>query len=72
MFLAHNNLGQALREKKDAKAAIEHFHKALELEPRFAAARLNLGVALRDKKDLKSAADSFRKAIDADPKFAKP
>jgi Flp pilus assembly protein TadD len=44
---AYNNLGNALSNQGKADEAIACFHKAIELDPRFALARYNLGVVCK-------------------------
>jgi lipoprotein NlpI len=39
---AFNNLGLALKENGKLEAAIENFHRALEIRPSYLAARQNL------------------------------
>ena len=68
---AHNNLGNALRNKKDLEGAIAHYRQALAIDPRFGWAHGNLGEALRDKQDVAGAIAHYQKALDLDPKDAK-
>ena len=70
MALAHNNLGNALRDKGALDEAIACFKKALELDPKYAMAHNNLGVALNDKGDVEGAIRCYRTALDIDPKLA--
>src|SRR5262249_16271961 len=51
----YNNLGTALKDKRDLKGAIAAYHKAIKLDPRSARAHSNLGNALQAQGDLKSA-----------------
>jgi tetratricopeptide (TPR) repeat protein len=66
---AHNNLGIALRDKKDLEGAIAAYKKAIELDPKLALAHNNLGAALRDKKDLEGAVAEYKKAIEINPTY---
>ena len=43
---AHNNLGNALLENGQTELAVEHFEKALAIQPDYALAATNLGIAL--------------------------
>jgi serine/threonine-protein kinase len=69
----HFEQGNALLDwKHDLDGAIACFHKALELDPKFAPAYNNLGAVLCDvKHDLDSAIACFHKALALDPKYAK-
>jgi eukaryotic-like serine/threonine-protein kinase len=68
---AHNNLGNALLDKKDVEGAIKHYRKALDINPRLAQAYCNLGIACRDKKDLEMAIKHYGKALNISPNDAK-
>jgi tetratricopeptide (TPR) repeat protein len=70
MPAAHNGLGVALRDKRDAAGAEAAFRKAIELDPKYAIAHNNLGAALIDKGRLDEAIASFRQAIELDPNYA--
>ena len=48
--------------------AVAACKKAIELDPKSAAAHTNLGVALRDSKDVAGAIAACKKAIELDPK----
>ena len=69
--LAHNNLGNALRDKGDLDGAIAEYREAIRLDPRFANAHCNLGNALSDKGDLDGAIAEYREAIRLDPKHVR-
>jgi tetratricopeptide (TPR) repeat protein len=69
---AHQNLGVALRDKRQLDEAIAEYREAIRLKPDFARAHTNLGNALADKGELDRAIAEFRKAIDLDPKHALP
>jgi tetratricopeptide (TPR) repeat protein len=69
---ALNDLGSALRDKKDVAGAEAAFRKAIALDPTFANAHNNLGAVLCDvKRDYDGAIACFRTAIELDPKDAK-
>jgi tetratricopeptide (TPR) repeat protein len=68
---AYLNLGYALKHKGQIDEAIASFRKALELDPKYAAAHNGLGGVLCDSKhDYDGAIASFRKALELDAKFA--
>ena len=48
-YVAHNNLGLALRQQGHPDQAIEHFERALAIRPVFSEAQNNLGDALLSK-----------------------
>jgi len=67
--LAHYNLGLALREQGDNRGALEHYGRAIEIEPRHAEAHNNIayvlaleGDDLKREGDLAGAEDKYRKA----------
>jgi tetratricopeptide (TPR) repeat protein/tRNA A-37 threonylcarbamoyl transferase component Bud32 len=66
----HNNLGIALRNRKNVEGAIFCFRKALERNPRYTLAYNNLGIALQDKKELDEALACYKKALELDPNYA--
>jgi tetratricopeptide (TPR) repeat protein len=59
-----------LRDKGQLDAAIACYDKAIELDPKYAAAHTNLGIVLRDKGQLDAAIACWKKAIELDPKLA--
>ena len=65
-----NKLGIGLAAKNQLDEAIAAFRKAIEIDPRFAAAYNNLGIALHRKNQLDEAIAAYRKAIDLDRKTA--
>lgn len=64
---AHNNLGYALKELGDFKAAIASCNKALDLKPHYPEAQNNLGAALYELGDIREAINSLKKAIELNP-----
>jgi tetratricopeptide (TPR) repeat protein len=69
------NLGLILSETRtDAEslqAALEHFRKAVALQPRFAEAHFSMGNVLYRQGKVDEAILSFRKAIEVDPNHAR-
>jgi protein O-mannosyl-transferase len=45
-FLAHNNLGAALKVNGDVESAIRHYRESLRIDSSYAEANLNLGIEL--------------------------
>jgi protein O-mannosyl-transferase len=70
--LAHNNLGNALMNKKGRlDEAIVHFRKALEIRPDYPDANNNLGYALSSKGRNEEAIELFRTVLRVRPNYAK-
>ena len=68
--MAHNNLGNALREQGELHAAVGSFREALRLEPEFPEACNNLGNALRQQGQLDEAVVYLRQAVRLMPNTA--
>ena len=68
--MAQNNLGLALAERGRIDEAIEHYRKALDIEPDYAEAHNNLGIALADRGRIDEAMEHYRKALEIDPDYA--
>jgi tetratricopeptide (TPR) repeat protein len=64
------NLGNALMAAGDVAGAIEHYHRAAELEPHDAGVWNNLGNALAESDRPEEAGDAYRRALAADPGLA--
>lgn len=68
--LAHFNLGTACRDAGLLGEAVEHYHAALRLNPRYAEACNNLGEIERDQGHIDAALANFRRALACEPGFA--
>ena len=49
-------------------AAIENYHRAIEIDPEFKEAYLHLGDAVKETGDVKSAMENYHMAIKIDPR----
>lgn len=65
--MSWNSLGVEQKKRKDYKAAIQSFLRAVEIYPGFNHARVNLAKSFRESGDLKSAEMELLKAISASP-----
>ncbi len=63
-----NFLGLIHASRGDADAAVREYTRALELEPRFAAAHVNRGSTLYRKRELAGANADYTKALEQDPR----
>jgi tetratricopeptide (TPR) repeat protein len=61
-----------LEKKEKWDEALERFHKAVELYPKYATAWLEMGRVQVKMGDLTAARQSFQQALAADPKFVSP
>ena len=68
--IMHNNLGLALQLEGSVDEAIDHYHKALELDPNYAKAHNNLGNALVLQGNINQAISHYRLALEMEPDFA--
>jgi tetratricopeptide (TPR) repeat protein len=69
-WLANNNLGGYLYNKGHIKEAIEHYQKAIQIDPNYAEAQNNLGAALAAEGRFDEAIGNYHKAIQISPNFA--
>ena len=67
-----NDKGMERCDRKDYQGAIEHFRKAIELDPKYALPWNNMGYAYGDLGDYNKEIECYRKAIELDPTFADP
>jgi protein O-mannosyl-transferase len=67
---AHNNLGKALSMCERHVETVDHFRKALEIDPGFAEAHNNLGLALAHRNQFDETLVHYRKAIAIRPTYA--
>jgi Flp pilus assembly protein TadD len=65
--VAHTNLGIALFFQGKLDRSIEHFHKALRINPGFVDARINLGIALANKGKMDEAISNFYEVLEINP-----
>ncbi len=69
-YLAHSNLGDVVMGQGRFTEAIEHFQKAIEIKPGYAAAYNNLGTAFLNQGRLDEAAEYYHRALEIYPGFA--
>jgi tetratricopeptide (TPR) repeat protein len=67
---AHNNLGNALREKGEFNEAADACRRAIALRPAFSEAHNNLGNALKARGEIDEAIAAYRQAISLRPDYA--
>ena len=69
-FVAHNNLGEALRARGSDQAAEAHFIEALRLSPGYVEAHIQLGHILQPKGSDQEAEAYFTEALRLNPGYA--
>jgi Tfp pilus assembly protein PilF len=69
-WLVHNNLGMALKSRRQYEQAVEHFRAALQCEPNYLDARINLGFVLAAMGKYKEASQQLREALRIKPDSA--
>jgi tetratricopeptide (TPR) repeat protein len=67
---AHNNLALVLAERGAVGEAIDHFRRAVQIDPMFVEAQTNLGNFLALQGLRQEAIDHLRQALEIDPMFA--
>jgi tetratricopeptide (TPR) repeat protein len=68
-YVAHMNLGSALKEQGQVDAAIAHYRKVLEIKPEHAEAYNNLGISLAENREIDAAIAHYQKALAIKPDF---
>ncbi len=66
-WLAHNNLGLLLENQGRIEEAMEHCHKAIQINPNYSEALVNLGLALAAQGRVDEAIENYRQAIQIKP-----
>jgi len=69
-YVAHNNLGVAMKKHGNIEKATQHYIKALRIEPNYVEARNNLGTVLMAQGQYENALMHFSKALQLQPKNA--
>ena len=69
-YIAHNNLGLILMAQGNTAEALDHYQRAIEINPSFAEAHQNLGVVLAQEGQSAEAIRHFKKAIELQPDCA--
>jgi len=69
-YIAEDNLGEALVEKKSLDTAMAHYEKALQLKSDFVEAHYNLGICLRRQGRMEEAMAEFQRAAQLNPHTA--
>jgi tetratricopeptide (TPR) repeat protein len=64
----YNNLGVAQAERSRHEEAIQNYHKAIELDPRYQDPVENIGLSLAEQGKMEESIAYFRKALEMDPK----
>lgn len=66
-FVAHNNLGTALKDQGRIAEATRHYHEALRIFPGYAKAHNNIGAAMEDQGRIAEAISHYSEALRFDP-----
>jgi tetratricopeptide (TPR) repeat protein len=66
-WMAHYNLGIALRDEGETDEAIAHYRQAVALRPNYAEAHYNLGRALAEKGEVDDAIAHYERALAINP-----
>ena len=69
-YIAQNNLGYDLAAHGQTGEAVEHYQKALQINPNCVDCNNNLGTALLNQRRLEEASAHYHQALDKDPAFA--
>ena len=65
-------LGNAASKKENHKEAIDHYKKAIEIDPEFVFAYDNLGLSYRKLEDFDNAITAYQKSLEIDPNGKMP
>jgi tetratricopeptide (TPR) repeat protein len=68
-YLAHNYLGYWLVAQGRTAEALEHYQKALEINPYYPDARNNLGTLFLNQGRIDEAINQFKKALEIEPNY---
>ena len=69
-WMAHNNLGNCLRQEGKPDDAITQYQEVLRLKPGSAEAHYNMGMAFTQKGNLDDAVGQYKQALQLDPKYS--
>jgi tetratricopeptide (TPR) repeat protein len=69
-WMAHYNLGIALRDRGESDQAMTHYRQAIALRPGYAEAHYNLGRLLADKGEFNEAVDQYEAVLSINPNDA--
>jgi len=69
-WVGHNDLGNALLQKRQLNDAMVQYQKGLEINPNYADAHNNLGFALYQKGEVEDAMAHYQRALDINPQYA--
>ncbi|MGA2243313.1 MAG: tetratricopeptide repeat protein, partial [Verrucomicrobiota bacterium] len=69
-FLAHNNLGSYLYNEGHIEEAMEHYHKAIQINPNNCETLINLGIAFAAQGQFNEAIAHYQRALQINPDYA--
>jgi Flp pilus assembly protein TadD len=69
--VAHAQLGIALEQSGETAEAVEHYRRAIAIQPDYATPRYNLGNVLAARGDVDGAVEQYRQAIRVRPDYAR-
>jgi tetratricopeptide (TPR) repeat protein len=70
-YMAHTNLGAALKDQGKSDEALNHYVKAVSIAPDFAEARFNLGNAMSEQGRFDEAIGHYAEALKSSPDWAR-
>ena len=68
--IAHNDLGNILRNRGEVPSAVEHYREAIRLHPKCGMCRFNLAAALASLGRTDEAIEEYRETIKYSPRYA--